>query len=458
MTGWRTGGAISPPDIKDPTAGGLPAPPAVDAAAADELRSLLFDAGYSERSLVATYGPDVLRLPRTLAAPELLHRVGTDSAQAVLVRLFLAGRTVSREAALDLLGSSAMVILEDAGLLAGVGPDFRARVSLTPLGEVLLAHDRVDAHRPDAKGYVVGPGPPTRYLSSLAIPGRGGDTLDLGCGQGALALEAAKDSARVIASDLCDRAVGFCKFNTTLNAVTNVVCRQGDLFGPVHGERFDRIFSNPPYVVSPSTTLLYRDGRPGLCERIVRETPRYLNDGGTLQMLINWPEHHGRDWRDELLGWFAGSGCDAWLLRDYRWDTAEYAGMWLRQLHTDEAALAAEMNRWMAFYETAGIDAVFGGAVILCKVSGRKPWHEIRKIPAVNGAAGDSIARTLEARDAIARLSDDEMLLNARLRPSPDLVVIESRRPGGDSPGEVTAELRLGRGLDRKRAFGGEGA
>ena len=422
------------------------------------MRSFLSDAGYSEHSLRTTYGPGVLHLPRTLGAPELLHRFGTDSAQAVLVRLFLAGSTVLREAALDLLGSSAMAILEDAGLLASAGPAVTARVSLTPLGGMLLAHDRLDAHRPDAKGYVVGPGPPTVHLSKLAVPGHGGDTLDLGSGQGALALQAARDSRRVIAADLCDRAVGFCTFNTMLNAVANVDCRQGDLFGPVRGERFDRIFSNPPYVVSPDTTLMYRDGRPGLCERIVREAPRYLNDGGTLQMLINWPDHRGRDWGDELLDWFAGSGCDAWLLHDYRWDAAEYAGMWLRQMHRDEAVLAAEMNRWMAFYETAGIDAVFGGAVILRKVSGREPWHEIRKIPAVNGAAGDSIARTLQARDVIARLSDDEMLLNARLRPSPDLVVIESRRPGGDSPGEVTAELRLGRGLDRKRAFGGEGA
>ena len=426
----------------------LPTPPAVDEAAADRLRSVLSDAGYSERSLSATYGPDVLRLPRALGAPELLHRVGTDSAQAILVRLFLAGRSLPREAALDLLGASAVAMLEEAGLLAGAGTVVSAPVSLTPLGELLLAHDRVDAHGPDAKGYVVGPGPPTRHLSELAISGSGGDTLDLGCGQGALALQAASDSGRVIASDLCDRAVGFCTFNTTLNAVSNVDCRQGDLFAPVRGVRFERIFSNPPYVVSPSTALLYRDGRPGLCERIVREAPRYLNEGGTLQMLLNWPEYRGRDWRDELLGWFAGSACDAWLLRDYRWGTAEYAGMWLRQVHTDETALAAEMNDWMAFYETAGIDAVYSGAVILRKVSGREPWREIREMPAVNGAAGDSIARTLEARDAIARLSDDEVLLNARLRPSPDLVIIESRRPGGEKPGVVTAELRLARGLE----------
>ena len=62
-------------------------------------------------------------------------------------------------------------------------------------------------------------------------------------------------------------------FNAAINGITNVEWRLGSLFEPVAGERFDLIFSNPPYVISPDSQFIFRDGgRQGdaLCEEMVR--------------------------------------------------------------------------------------------------------------------------------------------------------------------------------------------
>jgi hypothetical protein len=56
----------------------------------------------------------------------------------------------------------------------------------------------------------------------------------------------------------------FAAFGARLNRIANVELREGDLFEPVAGDRFDLILANPPYVVSPETGLLFRDdGLPG---------------------------------------------------------------------------------------------------------------------------------------------------------------------------------------------------
>ena len=96
--------------------------------------------------------------------------------------------------------------------------------------------------------------------------------LDLGTGCGIQALLAAKHSARVVATDVNERALAFAAFNAALNGIDVVEFRQGDLFEPVAGERFGLLVANPPYVISPDATYTYRDSgvpRDELCRRIV---------------------------------------------------------------------------------------------------------------------------------------------------------------------------------------------
>jgi release factor glutamine methyltransferase len=72
--------------------------------------------------------------------------------------------------------------------------------------------------------------------------------LDLGCGSGILSVFAAQRAARVIAVDINPHAVRCTRINAFIHGFeTRGEVREGDLFAPVRGERFDLVLFNPPY-------------------------------------------------------------------------------------------------------------------------------------------------------------------------------------------------------------------
>ena len=72
--------------------------------------------------------------------------------------------------------------------------------------------------------------------------------LDLGTGSGIGALFAAQWAARVVATDVNPMALRCARLNVILHGLEScVVVREGDLFAPVAGERFDVVLFNPPY-------------------------------------------------------------------------------------------------------------------------------------------------------------------------------------------------------------------
>ena len=98
--------------------------------------------------------------------------------------------------------------------------------------------------------------------------------LDLCTGSGAIAIALAKElpAAALVATDVSTDAVAIAQKNAARNGVAERVdVRAGDLFGPVAGERFDIIVSNPPYIASAVI--------PSLSKEVQRE-PRIALDGG----------------------------------------------------------------------------------------------------------------------------------------------------------------------------------
>ena len=72
--------------------------------------------------------------------------------------------------------------------------------------------------------------------------------LDLGTGTGVAAIAAAAAGAHVTAVDINPEAVRCARINVLLNRVeSDVDVRQGDLFAPLAGIRFDVVVCNPPF-------------------------------------------------------------------------------------------------------------------------------------------------------------------------------------------------------------------
>ncbi|MEH0420409.1 HemK2/MTQ2 family protein methyltransferase [Streptomyces sp. B21-083] len=115
------------------------------------------------------------------------------------------------------------------------------------------------------------------------------DVLDLGTGNGLLAVEAARLGGRVTAVDISWRALATARLNALLNGQSLRV-RHGDLASAVPGRRFDLVISNPPYVPAPDTApprgsaRAWDAGSDGrlLIDRICDTAPTVLRPKGTL--------------------------------------------------------------------------------------------------------------------------------------------------------------------------------
>ncbi|MFG3062731.1 HemK2/MTQ2 family protein methyltransferase [Streptomyces sp. NPDC048231] len=128
----------------------------------------------------------------------------------------------------------------------------------------------------------------------------GMDVLDLGTGNGTLAVYAAQQGARVTATDIARRAVATARLNAS-RAGQHIDVRRGDLLSPIRGRRFNLVVCNPPYVPAPGSPLhgtRNDDGRtaPGsawnagpdgraILDRLCEEVPQALRPGGVLLMV-----------------------------------------------------------------------------------------------------------------------------------------------------------------------------
>lgn len=259
--------------------------------------------------------------PESLSAPEPVSQpsLGRTPAQEPVSASSL-GRTpapdcvsppsLHRAAAVDARRRDDVLIASDWGELAGAipGPD-----------------------------HVMPVGGATRTLAALAAYGADERVLDVGTGCGYHAILAALCGARVTATDVSARALGYARFNAAL-AGAEIDFRRGSLLEPVRGprsdpadavdsadslsaarERYDVVVSNPPFVITPEAARAdgvrtYRDGgREGdsLLAELVGELCSVLAPGGRAWMLGNWEIKASDAVPDQSLGSASDLSCDA---------------------------------------------------------------------------------------------------------------------------------------------------
>jgi len=183
------------------------------------------------------------------------------------------------------------------------------------------------------------PRPETELLVELALARIPGDVvarvLDLGTGSGAVAVALAKERprARLTAVDVDYAVLALARANAKRHGVSvRLFC--GDWFGPLPGERFDLIVSNPPYVAAADPHLALGD---------VRFEPRRALDGGAdgldcIRTIVATAAAHLRP--------------EGWLLFEHGYDQADACRALL------EADGYLEVQSWP---DLAGIPRVSGG-------------------------------------------------------------------------------------------------
>ena len=396
----------------------------------------------------------------------LLRRTEGASPLCSLVRLFLVGVPVERRTAEVALAPLGLEAAERGGLVADDGTSIRGLVRLRPYEaqgrQFLVASDApaigsAAGHAALAPDHVIGVGASSAMLAKMTVRGEVGRTLDVGTGSGVQALHASLHSVEVTATDVNPRALRFARFSFELSGVANIRTQQADLFSSLSGQSFGLIVSNPPYVVSPESRFVFRDGgleADGICRRFVREAPAHLEEGGFCQLLANWVHPAGGSWKDRLADWFEGTECDAWVIQRSAEDVEEYAVGWV--LHGEPRAADAEaqariLEDWMAYYERLGIERIGFGLITMRKRASGRPFvrfEDLRHDP--GGACGDDIARSFELRDWLDSLGSDDKLLDTRFAVAPDVHLHRDLVASAGGFALKASELRRVTGLGRR--------
>ena len=121
------------------------------------------------------------------------------------------------------------------------------------------------------------------------LVGASAEVLDIGTGSGICALFAARLARRVVAVDINSAAVRCARLNALLNDLdTRIDVREGDLFGPVAGERFDVVLFNPPFLLGAPTDDRDAAWRStDVAERFAAGLAAHLNPGGMALLLLS---------------------------------------------------------------------------------------------------------------------------------------------------------------------------
>ena len=427
------------------------APPTADLETAAAVRRVFDDGGYTADRIQERLGTTERALAEGPDRPVYLRRLGEDDALAVLVRLFLLDLAVERAVAERILGVDALELLEGVGL---VTPDEEGRVESTvrvvPHEHVLIASDRFAEGHADHVAAVHGP---SATLSHLTVRRPVGRALDVGTGNGIQALLAAAHADRVVATDINERALAFTAFNAALNGIDNVELRTGSFFEPVAGEQFDLVVTNPPYVISPESSFLFRDSglpKDTVSEQVARALPAHIAEGGFGSVMVSWVQEDDDDPTARPASWIEDTGCDALIIYTGSDEPLSIAAQWNRDVRTDATAYAAAIDRWVDYFAKEGIrEIAFGCIVLRRRAPERFPnWIRTTRMPARRlERSSEQLERIFGVHDYLAGLEDERTLLDERLRVADDVAVEQQLQLGENGWQLRAAEMSITRGM-----------
>ena len=249
-------------------------------------------------------------------------------------------------------------------------------------------------------------------------------------------------SGEVVATDVSERALRFTRLNALLNGVAAISTRRGSLFEPVAGEQFDRIVSNPPFVITPRgegvPAYEYRDaGLQGddLVASFITGVGTHLAPGGVAQLLGNWESRDGRTGLERSRAWVEAApvALDAWVIERESLDPLSYAELWIRDGGTlpGTPRFAALVDAWLDDFAARGVGRIGFGYVLLRRPADGEPtlarYERISQTLDPRTALGSHCADALAAHDRLAALDDTALAASV-------LVVAAGRDGSAASP------------------------
>jgi len=374
--------------------------PSADRAAAAALAAILEDVGYSEAAVEDVLGESAYESGRA-ELPALERRLPETPLGAVVSACFLGLATAEDHAPARFADA-----LVRCGIAERAGGTIVPHGRLAPVEGVLLASDGY-SHGEDAPDYVATYTPTARTCVLLTPRRHVRRALDVGTGSGIHALLAAGHADRVVATDVNERALAFARFNAAINGFDDVEVRRGSLFEPAEEETFDLVTCNAPFVVSPESRFVFRDGAlpaDELSERVVAGAVSHLADGGFATLLVSWVARDPDDPDERPRAWLDGAGCDAWVFGLSGGDPLDHAAGWNDYLQNEPERYAAALDEWTAYFDRIGVGWITEGAVLLHRRDADE--HVVRFDPLDGDALEDAAEQVERAFVARARVAE----------------------------------------------------
>jgi SAM-dependent methyltransferase len=412
------------------------------------VREFLSQAGYSEPAACRRLG--VGRLHEYLKdneQPAVAPAAEGSDALSVLLRVFLAGKSVSRDLVAGVIPSAVRESMEALGILCA-DPADRERcyspVVLYPVCGLYIASDRWKS--PDGSPISIDYVFPAIHVLTHDflefLPQTPCDKfLELCSGTAIAALWASQRYARQSwAVDITERAAQFGEFNRRLNQVSNSVVMQGDLYAPVSGMRFDRIVAHPPYVPALEPGAIYADGGDDgefVTRAMVQGLPRFLAPHGRFYCQTMGVEREGEPFEQRVRQWLGAeqAAFDILLVVRRTQGPAQFAYRATRNKKGDWE----QMDQWLAHLKKLKVkNLVYGWLIIQGKESERSAFTVRRQRGEHFAAAEVEWLRNWETTWAMP--SSVELLLRSRplAAANLELQVVHAMRNGQLVPSKYT--------------------
>ncbi len=359
------------------------------------------------------------------------RRANLEAADAPneLIRLFLLGETRPATDVRTLLPNQLVDAFFEAGMLEMAGASaVRSPIQLNPAEDLILVSDPPSRYWRDRGAYpedaVFSPLTPHVVQFLEAVPRTpAGRTLDLGTGCGVAALLARRAGAREVwGVDLNERAIAYARFNALLNELDGVAFLAGDLYGPVRGQRFERILFHPPYDPVPRSgvsVMFAHSGVDGeLLTRLgVSGAPAYLEPGGRMYVSTMIIERDGETAAEKVAQWFGDAAGEMNVLLAERERLSQDA--YALSLTAGMGGTFDKVGEQLRRLRESGIAGRVGGALVVERLPAPGPaWREMRlQGPDTRAAELDWLLDWQQRRSAPGLA---ELLLASRPRLNPD--------------------------------------